>query len=243
MQATGNLKFVSLVDKLILKIGINRVIAGYVENTLSPPLKETTKEEITSRAWLAAEILCTWKWPGGSAVASFLPLLSAGCRSGNYPLQESLLDSIFNILLDGALVHGESGTHSSFNLWPAFGDELEKVEEPFLRALLSLLVNMFKENLWEGDKAIRLFDLLTHKLFIGEAVNQNCLKILPAIVSVLVRPLCLRSIESEESSSDYQVASLGEKRMQDTVKEWLRRILSFPPLVTWQAGQGTYMLI
>ncbi|KAJ6745154.1 ZINC FINGER PROTEIN 294 [Salix purpurea] len=237
IYATGNLKFVSLVDKLILKIGINRVIAGYVENTLSPPLKETTKEEITSRAWLAAEILCTWKWPGGSAVASFLPLLSAGCRSGNYPLQESLLDSIFNILLDGALVHGESGTHSSFNLWPAFGDELEKVEEPFLRALLSLLVNMFKENLWEGDKAIRLFDLLTHKLFIGEAVNQNCLKILPAIVSVLVRPLCLRSIESEESSSDYQVASLGEKRMQDTVKEWLRRILSFPPLVTWQAGQ------
>ncbi|KAB5512949.1 hypothetical protein DKX38_029977 [Salix brachista] len=237
IYATGNLKFVSLVDKLILKIGINRVIAGYVENTLSPPLNETTKEEITSRAWLAAEILCTWKWPGGSAVASFLPLLSAGCRSGNYPLQESLLDSIFNILLDGALVHGESGTHSSFNLWPAFGDELEKVEEPFLRALLSLLVNMFKENLWEGDKAIRLFDLLTHKLFIGEAVNQNCLKILPAIVSVLVRPLCLRSIESEESSSDYQVASLGEKRMQDTVKEWLRRILSFPPLVTWQAGQ------
>ncbi|KAF9661877.1 hypothetical protein SADUNF_Sadunf19G0114500 [Salix dunnii] len=235
--ATGNLKFVSLVDKLILKIGINRVIAGYVENTLSPHLKETTKEEITSRAWLAAEILCTWKWPGGSAVASFLPLLSAGCRSGNHPIQESLLDSIFNILLDGALVHGESGTQSSFNLWPAFGDELEKVKEPFLRALLSLLVNMFKENIWEGDKAIRLFDLITHKLFIGEAVNQNCLKILPAIVSVLVRPLCLRSIKSEESSSDSQVASLGEKRMQDTVKEWLRRILSFPPLVTWQAGQ------
>ncbi|KAJ6761857.1 E3 UBIQUITIN-PROTEIN LIGASE LISTERIN [Salix koriyanagi] len=212
VQATGNLKFVSLVDKLILKIGINRVIAGCVENSLSPPLKETTKEEITSRAWLAAEILCTWKWPGGSAVASFLPLLSAGCRSGNYPLQgKPFLDSIFNILLDGALVHGESGTQSSFNLWPAFGDELEKVEEPFLRALLSLLVNMFKENIWEGDKAIRLFDLLTHKLFIGEAVNQNCLKILPAIVSVLVRPLCLRSIESEESSSDSQVASLGEK--------------------------------
>lgn len=237
IYATGNLKFVSLVDKLILKIGINRVITGYVENTLSTPLKEAAKEEITSRAWLAAEILCTWKWPGGSAVASFLPLLSAGCRSGNYPFQESLLDSIFNILLDGALVHGESGTQSSFNLWPAFGDELEKVEEPFLRALLSLLVNLFKENIWEGDKAIRLFDLLIHKLFIGEAVNQNCLKILPVIVSVLVHPLCQRSIESEESNGDSQVASLGEKRMQDTVKDWLRRLLSYPPLVTWQAGQ------
>ncbi|CAK7351987.1 unnamed protein product [Dovyalis caffra] len=232
IYASGNHKFISLIDKLILKIGLSRVIAGYDEKTLSSPLKETTKEAITSRSWLAAEILCTWKWPGGSAVTSFLPLLN-----GNYPLQESLLDSIFNILLDGALVHGGSGTQNFFNLWPAFGDELEKVEEPFLRALLSLLVTLFKDNIWKGDEAIRVFDLLINKLFIGEAVNQNCLKILPAIFSVLVRPLCQRSIKSEESSGNAQVASLGEKRMQDTVKDWLQRILSFPSLVTWQTGQ------
>ncbi|KAF2296871.1 hypothetical protein GH714_010633 [Hevea brasiliensis] len=235
--AYGTHKFVSLIDKLIFKIGLDRVFAVYVEHNPSSPSNKPTNEELTARAWLAAEILCTWEWPGGSATTSFLPLLSAFSKTLNYISQESLLDSIFSILLGGALVHGESGTYCSFNLWSAIGDELDKIKEPFLRALLSLLNTLFKDHVWEGNKAMKLFELLVNKLYIGEAINQNCLKILPLIVSILVQPLCRRSIVPGESSGDVELNNSGENWIRDTIKDWLQRILLFPPIVSWQTGQ------
>ncbi|KDP32598.1 hypothetical protein JCGZ_13148 [Jatropha curcas] len=237
IDVSGTRKFVSLIDKLVYKLGVDRVVTGYVESTLSSPLNEATGKGLTSRAWLAAEILCTWQWPGGSATESFLPLLSASAKSWNYFFRESLLDSIFNILLDGALVHGESGGHCSFNLTPATGNELDKIEEPFLRALMSLLFTLFKNNIWGGDKARELFELLLNKLYVGEAVNQKCLKILPLIVSVLIQPLCQRSLIPGESTEDIPLQNSGENWMQHTVKDWLERVLLFPPLVVLQAGQ------
>ena len=104
-----------------------------------------------SRSWLAAEILYTWKWQGGSALGSFLPLLSSYAKSGNCSPKEGLLDSIVNILLDGALVYGASGELRFFNVWPASDDEVGSIEEPFLRVLVSCLIALFTENIWGKD--------------------------------------------------------------------------------------------
>jgi hypothetical protein len=224
-----------------LKIGVDRVF-GLVEHTPSSP-KEAAKEEVTSQAWLAAEILCTWKWPGGSAVASFLPLLSSYAKCRSYGFQESLLDSIFNILLGGALVCGGRSAHIFSYVWPASGDEVKDIEEPFLRALVSFLFTLFKDGIWETEKAMTLFEFLVNKLFIGEEVNRNCLRILPPLVNILVRSSCRRHIGPGESATDTKLDSSEENHMQDTIEGWLRRTLLFPPLVSWQTGEGKFMFL
>ena len=240
MQDSGHCKFVSFIDKLVSKLGIHKVFTVYIKHALSPSA-ETTQEEVTVRAWLAAEILCTWKWPQGSAGDSFLPLLIAYAKSSTCPSKECLLDSIFNILLDGALVHGRFGGPSFVSLWPSSNDGVEHIEEPFLRALVSFLLTLFKENIWETRNAIKLFELVVNKLYIGEAINMNCLRILPWLVNVLVQPL----FESRtcETGWDAQQYSSWENHIQDTISGWLQKTLLFPPLIMSETGQGKFLLL
>ncbi|KAL5580602.1 hypothetical protein UlMin_013044 [Ulmus minor] len=234
---SGHSKFVSFVDKLILNFGIEKVFIGHGNQTLLSPLEETTDEEVTIRAWLAAEMLCTWKWPGGSALASFLPLLSAYAKDRSSPSQERLLDSIFNILLDGALVHGGCSAQNFVSLWPALLDEMEDIKEPFLRALVSFISILFKDNIWETNKAMMLFGLLEDKLYIGEDINTNCLRILPRIVNVLAWPLFQSSIIAGESGEVAQPDSSSQNRVQDIIIDWLQKTLASPPLIMCQTGQ------
>jgi len=140
-------------------------------------------------------------------------------------------------LLDGALVHGDCGKLSLNHVWPVSFDEMECVEEPFLRALASLLLSLFEDNIWEKDKAIFLFEMLVKKLFIGEAVNLNCLKVLPLIMSVLIRPLSFRS---DESTQVVQHDSFNASQMQDSIKDWLQRAILFSPSNAWQMEEGNF---
>ncbi|KAI4305367.1 hypothetical protein L6164_028737 [Bauhinia variegata] len=229
-KASGNYKFVAVIDKLISKLGVEKVIASCATHN---PSTIGTSQVVTSRAWLAAEILCTWKWPGNSATASFLPLLSAYVKRNSNSLQESLLGTIMNMLLDGALVHGGNSAKCSISLCPVPDDKVEGIEEPFLRALVSLLHTLFKENVWGQGKAVNLLESIVNKLFIGEAVNTNCLRILPSLISVLLEPLCGYA----EPGRDAQPCSSGEIFMQDIMKDWLERALRLPPLITWQTGE------
>ena len=235
MQASGHQKFVALIDKLIAKIGIERVITGYAAP--NPSMLEVS-QEFVSPACLAAEILCTWRWPGNSAVSSFLPLLSAYIERSFSP-QESLLDEILSILLDGSLAYGGNGRKSSVSMWPVPADEMEGIEEPFLRALVAFLSTLFKEKIWGAEKALNLIELLVNKLFLGEAVNTNCLKILPLLVSILLEPL----YGYAEPGSDVQPCSLEERFVQNNMIDWLKRALRLPPLVTWKTGQGKFLFL
>ncbi|CAK9166921.1 unnamed protein product [Ilex paraguariensis] len=233
LKESKNQKFVALIDELISKVGFDRVVAGFVSYILPSSNKEPTNELTTSRshysrAWLAAEMLCTWKWHGGSAISSFVPVLRAYATSEKYCPEDGLLDSIATILLDGALVQEPIGES---NLYPISCDEVENIEEPFLRALVLLLSSLFRDNVWGKDKATFLFKLLLNKLFVGEAMNLNCLRILPPIMGVLIIPLSIGS------SKDVQPDSFGEKELHDTITDWLRRILSFPHLNAWQTGK------
>ncbi|XP_022154880.1 E3 ubiquitin-protein ligase listerin isoform X2 [Momordica charantia] len=233
IHKSGDHKLISLVNMLMSKIGFEKLFSGEVENS-SPCLDKSTNNEVISRAWLVAEILCTWKWPGGSARGSFLPLLCAYVkRSCSH---ESLLNSTFNMLLDGALLYGSRAARSIINIWPYPVSILEDIQEPFLRALASLLFILLEENIWGRDKASSLFELLVSRLFIGEVVNIDCLRILPLIVSFLVRPMCERNFTLDFGSCSGDGSS-KENLIQNTAEGWLQRVLSFPSLNEWQAGQ------
>ncbi|KAA8549476.1 hypothetical protein F0562_001160 [Nyssa sinensis] len=239
INASRNHRYVAVIDKLISKIGIDRVVSGTVSHIPPSSTEEATKELINSQAsysrpWLAAEMLCTWKWHGGSVLSSFLPLLSAYAKSGKYFHRESLLDSVINILLDGALIQGANDELSFPNIWPASYDQVESIEVPFLRALASLLFTLFEDKIWGKDKAVLLFKLLVNKLYIGQTENPNCLRIFPPILGILIRPLSMRS---DESNGDVQHDSFEENQMHDTIKGWLQRTLSFPPLSKWKIGE------
>ncbi|XP_038895284.1 E3 ubiquitin-protein ligase listerin isoform X5 [Benincasa hispida] len=234
IHKSGNHKLVSLVSMLMSKIGLEKLLSGQVENS-SSCLGKTTKNEVTSRAWLVAEILCTWKWPGGNARGSFLPLFCAYVkRSCSH---ESLLDSTFNMLLDGALLYSSRAAQSIVNIWPYPVSLLEDIQEPFLRALTSFLFSLLKENIWGKDKASSLFELAVSRLFIGEAVNIDCLRILPLIVSYLVHPMCETNFTFDDSGSCPGEGSLKENIIQNAAEGWLQRVLLFPSLNEWQLGQ------
>jgi len=230
MQASGDKKFVAFIDRLISKIGIDRVISGC--GVLNPSLLGKG-QELASSAWLTAEILCTWRWPGSCAMSSFLPSFCAYAKGSN-SVQEGLLDETLRILLDGSLVYGGTGTKNSISMWPVPADEMEGVEEPFLRALISFLSALFKEKIWGPAKASSLIELFVNKLFIGEAVNTNCLKILPLLINILLEPF----YGYEEPGTGVHHCTLEESFVQNTMIDWLERALSLPPLVTWKTGEG-----
>ncbi|XP_022848921.1 E3 ubiquitin-protein ligase listerin [Olea europaea var. sylvestris] len=231
LYASKNTLFVALLDKLISRIGFARVIAAATSPSLTgEPIRDLpTNNLYSSRAWLAAEILCTWKWLGGSALHSFLPSLSEYVKHSS---ENCLLDSIVSILLDGALVQG-AGTGLS-PLWPASYDEVQGIEEPFLRALVSLLLTFFQDDIWGKGKAVSLFNALLDKLYIGDTTNLNCLRILSSVMSILIRPLSIRLVDSSVSDEcDYY----SQSKFHESVVDWLERTVSFPPLNTWQTGE------
>ncbi|PIN19545.1 hypothetical protein CDL12_07776 [Handroanthus impetiginosus] len=231
-HAPKNTKFIALVDKLISTIGFDRVVAGVISEASSASIKDpltdlAINQSDYARPWLAAEILCTWKWFNGNVLHFFLPSFLGYVKKGDY----GFADSILNILLDGALVHGAG---SGLNLlWQASLNELEAVEEPFLRALLSLLYAFFQDSVWGTEKAISLFKLLLDKLYIADAANLNCLRILPSIMNALVEPL---STEFEDSTDD-QSAPYSQSELHTVTVDWLKRAVSFPPLSSWQTGE------
>ncbi|XP_010535346.1 PREDICTED: LOW QUALITY PROTEIN: E3 ubiquitin-protein ligase listerin [Tarenaya hassleriana] len=210
-------RFVSFINTLIVKMGIRRFFVRYQDNKSS------------SRAWLAAEMLCTWEWPGGSVQSSFLPTLIS--YSKNEPSDGVLLNSIFDILLNGALAHEENDNQSLTNTWIDLSNDVGDVKEPFLRALLSFLFTLFKENIWGGEEAAAVFKTMTDKLFIGEETSKNCLRIIPLIMKIIILPLHSRNNNSDVHFEDIQ------QELDVVLRGWLQKTLLFPPLVIWRSEE------
>lgn len=236
LQESKNTKFVVLVDKLISNIGFDRVVAGVITKKTTSSINShfldlSINRSNYSRPWLAAEILCTWKWLGGSALHSLLPPLCEYIKNRD----SSFSDSVFNILLDGALVHGAG---SGLNLlWTAAFDEVEVVQEPFLRALISLLSTFFQTNVWGKEKAISLFNHLLNLLHAGDTTNLNCLRILPSVMNILVRTLKTVFEDCANGLSD----PYSQNELLQPIVDWLKRVASFPPLSAWKPGDGSDM--
>ncbi|KZV39908.1 hypothetical protein F511_04548 [Dorcoceras hygrometricum] len=235
-QESRNTRFVAFVDKLISNIGFDRVVAGVITKEITSSINHhfldlSINRSNYSRPWLAAEILCTWKWLGGSALHSLLPPLCEYIKK----VDSSFSDSVFDILLDGALVHGSGSALNIF--WTASFDEVEAVQEPFLRALVSLLTTLIQNNVWGKEKVISLFNRLLNLLCVGDATNINCLRILPSVMNILVRTLKTVFEDCGSGQSD----PYSQNELHQPIIDWLKKVASFPPLYAWNSGDGAEM--
>ncbi|KAF6174070.1 hypothetical protein GIB67_020252 [Kingdonia uniflora] len=233
-------QFVAFIVELILKLGVDIIIGGCLKQTsLSTSVEahdELSSSYSYSRAWLAAELLCIWNWRVGNVLSSFLPLLSEFAKSEKRPDEEFLADSVIDILLNGALVYGASDEISFFNVWVASDDELESIQEPFLRALVCLLSSlMVKDKIWGNDKTSYLFQQLIDKLFVGTIVNRRSLRILPFVMNILIQQLRRRSSISDENLPHESFSE--ENLIHVHIEGWLQRALLLPPITAWQIGQ------
>ncbi|GAB2286151.1 hypothetical protein Dimus_020576 [Dionaea muscipula] len=234
-QTSRSLVLVALVDKLISEIGVHKVIAVSVSHATvlheqASDLLLFSESTTSHRAWLAVEMLCTWKWPSGSALGTFLPLLLEYVQKDG----DSISDFIVKILLDGALIYGARVKLRFFILSPPSKHELDEIEEPFLRALLALVSTLLRDSIWGKEKALALFELLANNLYIGEATNRNCLHILPPLVHVLIPHLQFHDKGSINPSRDLQSNSLPESIVMD----WLQKTLIFPSLISGPPLEG-----
>ncbi|XP_008782594.2 E3 ubiquitin-protein ligase listerin isoform X1 [Phoenix dactylifera] len=233
-------QFVTFVDKIISSLGVGKVIAGVPDtpiSTASPTSELVSCFSSCTRAWLAAELLCTWKWRAGSASDSFLPSLSQYAESEASSSVINVLSSVVKILLDGALVHGAYSQWISFNAWTVSDDDIESIQDPFLRALISLLLTLFvKDKIWGKSDADVFFEHVVGKLFVTTTVNRPCLRILPFVLSVIIQPL-LESSELDEAKEDVSLVTARDDLVSKNILSWLKTALTFPSLGSGQTGQ------
>ena len=209
--------FSSFVSKLVLNIGFGKVISGNV----SIP-SEQSPYLLQPRPWLAAELLCSWSWHGTCASDSFLPLLNDFAKTESSP-EQSIIWSVAKILIDGAIVHAATDQPSILNAWILSYEEVERIQNTYLRALMALLLTLIvKDNTWAEEEAYFLLDYTLDKLYVGAEVDLSCLKILPFILNVTIQAL-----RNGEPASD---------RFHRYVSSWLEKALSLPHLALTQTA-------
>lgn len=231
MQELKHEQFIAFVDKLVLNLGFGEVILGIPRNqhcVTSSPVSSF------SRAWVAAEMMCTWKWKGGSAFSTFLPCLVQFMKTESC-LDLSIMSFLLDTLLEGALMH-ETSNWALFNAWHLSDSEIDKIQDRFLRALVALLFTTYtKECLWRESDALVLFDKLLGSLFISSTVNRKCLRTLPFVMSTVIKPLTEKMKSGE--------ASLCTDLVRKSILSWLNEAiscLSLSPREVTQQGRIRY---
>ncbi|KAF0933682.1 hypothetical protein E2562_018911 [Oryza meyeriana var. granulata] len=238
-------QFVAFVDKLVLNLGFGEVILGIPGNKYYNTSQsiDTTSTSF-SRAWVAAEILCTWKWKGGSVFSTFLPSLIQHLKMESCA-EVSILSLLLDTLLEGAF--HECNQWVLFNAWHISDNEIEKIQDRFLRALVALLfsTNNINGSIWRESDALVFFEKLLSNLFIGPTVNRKCVKTLPFVMSTIIKPLSGK-LKLNESSSytdlvgesilswlDVAISCLSSSPrevVQQDIVDWMQVVLSCFPL-------------
>jgi hypothetical protein len=218
VQELKHERFVAFVDRLILNLGFGEVILGVPGNlrrSTSQSIDTTSPISSLSRAWVAGEILCTWTWKGGSAPKTFLPSLVQYMKEEPC-LEVGIVPLLLDMLLGGALMH-ESGPWILFNAWHLSDNEIGKIQDRFLRALVALLFTTnTKDCLWRESDALVFFEQLVSNLFMGSTVNRKCLKVLPFVMSTIIKPM------PQKLNEDSSYADLVRK----SILSWLEAAIS-----------------
>uniref|UniRef100_A0A0D9YKV3 E3 ubiquitin-protein ligase listerin n=1 Tax=Oryza glumipatula TaxID=40148 RepID=A0A0D9YKV3_9ORYZ len=240
-------QFVAFVDKLVLNLGFGEVILGVPGNTCyntSQSIDTTSTVPSLSRAWVAAEIICTWKWKGGSVFSTFLPSMIQHLKMESCA-EVSILSILLDTLLEGAF--HECNQWVLFNAWHISDNEIEKIQDHFLRALVALLfsINSINECIWRESEALVFFEKLLSNLFIGSTVNRKCVKTLPFVMSTIIKPLsgklklneasCYTDLVGQNILSWLDVAisclsSSPREVLQQDIVDWMQVVLSCFPL-------------
>ncbi|XBH75084.1 hypothetical protein VPH35_101901 [Triticum aestivum] len=240
-------RFVAFVDKIVLNLSFGEVILGIPRNqhcTTSSSIDVTSPVSSFSRAWVAAEMICTWKWKGGSAFSTFLPSLVQYMKTESCP-EVSIMPFLLDTLLEGALMH-ESSNWALFNVWHLSDSEIDKIQDRFLRALVALLFTTYtKERIWRESDALALFEKLLGSLFVSSTVNRKCLRTLPFVMSTIIKPLTEKMKSGEASSCTdlmgesilswlneaISCLSLSPREVtQQDIEDWMQVVLSCFPL-------------
>ncbi|PKA66874.1 E3 ubiquitin-protein ligase listerin [Apostasia shenzhenica] len=217
--------FVALVVQLITNLGMSKVIAGCSSEV---SIEDAPSLQCSySRAWLAAELLCTWRWRGGNASDSVISFLSKYANDETCLVVHNITSSLANILFDGALIHAANNHWIAFCSWVCSNDCVENIEEPFLRALISLLhALLIKHNTWGTSETIEFFKHVIDKLFIDSHANRACLRILPFVLSFVTRPLGIEGGNIEGLTKDALRLPIT---MYNSIVSWLHIADSLPP--------------
>ncbi|KAJ1274115.1 hypothetical protein BS78_05G038000 [Paspalum vaginatum] len=251
-------RFVAFVDRLILNLGFGEVVLGIpgnIRSATSQAIDITSPISPLSRAWVAGEVLCTWTWNGGSALKTFLPSLIQ-YMNGKSCLEVSIVPLLLDMLLDGTLMH-ESGPWVLFNAWHLSDNEIEKIQDRFLRALVALLFTTYiRDGLWRESCALVFFERLLNSLFIGSTINRKCLKALPYVMSTIIKPLSDKFNEDSSYADlvgksilswlDAAISSLSsnttEASVQD-IEDWMQLVLSCFPLRITGGAQKLLVMV
>ncbi|KAF3778969.1 E3 ubiquitin-protein ligase listerin [Nymphaea thermarum] len=218
-------KFVSFVGTLISTLGAGRVLSGFMtESSVSASESSSMSPSPYTRAWLVAEMLCAWKWYGGNATSSILPFI---CEYAKSCPDNKLVHSVVHILLDGAVLHGARIQACTFNVWTICDDELENIHDPYLRALVSVLLALFvRSHVWGKVDAFRLLDYINDRIFVGTSVNQCCLRIIPYFMGILIRSLYADGNAFTEVNNDVPADTSKEEQVNTMILGWLGYSLS-----------------
>ncbi|ONM19885.1 E3 ubiquitin-protein ligase listerin isoform X2 [Zea mays] len=238
-------RFVAFVDRLILKLGFSEVVLGIpgnIQSATSQSIDITSPVSSLSRVWVAGEVLCTWTWKGGCALKTFLPLLVQYMKDESY-LEINIVPLLLDTLLGGALMH-DSGPWVLFNAWHLSDNEIDKIQDRFLRALVALLFTINTNDcLWRESDALVFFEQLLSNLFIGSSVNRKCLKILPYVMTSIIKQfsalnngdssyadLVRKSIQSWLDATISCLSSSSREVPVQDIEDWMQVVLSCFPL-------------
>lgn len=215
------------------------VIAGSVSHIPSGGSSEEFDSSY-SRPWLAAELLCTWRWQGGCASESLLPYLNSFEKSNMSYSRQGVIHSIVHILIDGAVMHGADSETKLFNVWHAFDEDADNIQNPFLRALISLLSTLLLGKHERAKvEALLLFECFVDKLTLGTMTNRSCLQVLPFVLNILMQLLRSRIPDEDGLCKNLEVPSARDNRSHELISGWIRTAHSFPPLLSVQpSGLG-----
>ncbi|XP_020578179.1 E3 ubiquitin-protein ligase listerin [Phalaenopsis equestris] len=229
--------FLALADKLISNLGVQKVIVGCTEEI--PADSAPNSLHPYSRAWLAVEFLCTWNWKEGNALSSLIAFLSKHTNDENPTNKVTIISSLVKILFDGALIHGTHNPWIVFCSWITSDDAVENIEDPFLRALIFLLHNFIvKDNIWGRLETDDFIKHVLDKLFLNGSVNRDCLRILPYVLSFIVRSLVFQRTEFDESTEDASFVPFESVELYDNIINWLEIAAAFPPLHSLETGSN-----
>lgn len=236
LQIQRHDRFTAFVDHLCRTLGIGIILGSLGSETggeenLPNEVVGGSKEFCEScRIWLAVELLCTWEWPGGNALIQVLPYLWSFARSRDGSCESSLLWGTIRALFVGSSNSNVSKAGGVSVPISAAVDNYRTVsEEPFLRALLSLLQGLLeKEDGWSIFDARVLFRLYVTQQEAADFVSPICaVQILPQVLAVLMPSLRKRGTGSDDADKDDEWQSF----LQTAVSLWVQKAMTGPPLV------------
>ncbi|KAI5061228.1 hypothetical protein GOP47_0023733 [Adiantum capillus-veneris] len=225
-------RFAAVIGKMASRLGWEKLVvyqgsesSGGSQSRSNGKSKELEKQ---CRIWLLIEMLCTWRWPGGSATDSLLPFLVACLDAEETALKESIVDSVVISLFMSALSRQEVSEYNN-KYWLGSIDNVEDNKDPCLRALLFLL-----RKICQGDKRVEYAEKFFKMLVIDQGSLEDTVvhgksKVLPFILSILVPVL------HKQQESDRQPLSNTQNlvTLKVAVCKWLDVALSVPALSSY----------